>query len=284
MRLSPAAAILCFALTPAGFAARPPSINDTDSVLRGLNLASFTGTSQDSIQAAATDSSGNIYVAGTTYSSQFPVQNAAQPAFGDSGILRTTDLGATWSRIGMPPCAVALVVADPVSSQTLFASCSTTYNPYNSGTQCVSSLLFASCSTGIYKSTDAGQSWQMVYPQGAASLAIDPGNHLRVVASTPALIRSIDGGQTWTPTGSCVGDGCSVDLIADASGSGKLLMSKFGFFVSISSDWGLTFSAADAAGVHTEHRCFRSLASGMDLCGCSRRCSGRPMAHNRLRR
>ncbi len=174
-----AAAVLCFALTPAGFAARPPAFDDTDGVLRELNLASFTGTAKDSIQAAATDSSGNIYVAGTTYSSRFPVKNAAQPAFGESSILRTTDLGATWSRVGMPPCAVTLVVADPVSSQTLFAS----------------------CSTGIYKSTDAGQSWQMVYPQGAGSLAIDPGNHLRVAASTPALIRSLDGGETWTSGG-----------------------------------------------------------------------------------
>jgi hypothetical protein len=140
MRLSSPVVILCFALTPAGFSARPPAFDDTDGVLRGLNLASFTGTNQDSIQAAATDSSGDIYVAGTTYSSRFPVKNAAQPAFGDSEILRTTDLGTTWSRAGSPPCVVTLVVADAVTPQ----------------------VLFASCASGIYKSSDAGQTWQMV--------------------------------------------------------------------------------------------------------------------------
>jgi photosystem II stability/assembly factor-like uncharacterized protein len=34
---------------------------------------------------------------------RFPGKNAAQPVFGESEILRTTDLGATWSRVAMPP-------------------------------------------------------------------------------------------------------------------------------------------------------------------------------------
>jgi photosystem II stability/assembly factor-like uncharacterized protein len=224
MRLSSLAAVfaalLCFGLSRPGFAARPPAFDDTGGVLRGLSIASFKGASQDSIQAAATDSNGNIYVAGTTYSSRFPVKNAAQPAFGDAEILRTTDLGTTWSRAGTLPCVVTLMAADPAISQ----------------------VLFASCENGIYKSPDAGQTWQLVYSQGAGSLAIDPGNHLRVAATAPALIRSLDGGETWTSGGElpCL-SGCGGSLIADPTGSGKLLVSRFGLGLAISNDWGLTF-------------------------------------------
>jgi hypothetical protein len=74
-----------------------------------------------SIQAIASDSAGNIYVAGTTNASDFPVKNAAQPRFGESRILWTTDLGITWTRVGSPPADVAVVVPDPVDSQVLFS-------------------------------------------------------------------------------------------------------------------------------------------------------------------
>jgi Beta-propeller repeat len=73
-----------------------PATSDAGGVLSGLTIASFTGSGQTSIQAVATDSSGNIYVTGTTSSTDFPVKNAAQPVFGESRILRSTDLGPTW--------------------------------------------------------------------------------------------------------------------------------------------------------------------------------------------
>ncbi|MGD1091164.1 MAG: SBBP repeat-containing protein [Bryobacteraceae bacterium] len=216
--------ILSFLRTPAGFAQRPPALRDTGGVLGRLSIASFTGSSQDSIQAVATDANGDIYVAGTTFSPQFPVKNAEQPVFGDARILRTTDLGATWTWAGFPPGNVTVLVADPVSPQVLFAG-----GP-----------------NGIYKSTDSGQTWQVVYPftggnpNSSVSLAIDPGNHLRLAAITPSvgLIRSLDGGETWTPGGSCPFSACAGQLIADPTGSGALLTT---FNLSISRDWGLTF-------------------------------------------
>ena len=214
---------------PAGFAQRPPAHRDTAGVLGGLSIASFTGTNQDSIQAAATDASGNIYVAGTTSSPQFPVKNAEQPVFGDSRILRTTNLGATWTASGNPPADVTVVVADPVSPQ----------------------VLFSGGSNGIYKSTNAGQTWRVVYsfPVGylGFSMVIDPGNHLRLAALTPpaGLIRSLDGGETWTPGGQCPVSACTGRLIADPTGSGALLVT---FNLSISRDWGLTFQPLSPPG------------------------------------
>src|SRR2546430_2730888 len=80
---------------PRAIAARPPASPGPGGILRQLNLAGFAGSGQNSIQAVATDSRGNIYVAGTTPSPNFPVRNAAQPVFGEARILRTTDLGTT---------------------------------------------------------------------------------------------------------------------------------------------------------------------------------------------
>src|SRR5258705_7551510 len=72
---------LIFLPIPYGVAARRPSHPDAVDVLTQLNFASFSGSRQNSIQAIATDSSGNIFVAGTTTSPDLPVKNAAQPIF-----------------------------------------------------------------------------------------------------------------------------------------------------------------------------------------------------------
>lgn len=212
----------------------PPPAQD---VLRTLRIASFAGTSQDSIQATATDSSGNIYVTGTTNSAQFPVKNAEQPLFGETSILRTTDLGVTWTRVGYPPGGASALAADPVTPQVIFAS-----GP-----------------NGIFKSTDSGQTWQSVYPftpsfSTGLPLAIDPGNHLYIAALTPAgtLIRSVDGGATWSVGGAVCGTSpCDVELpaelIADPTGSGTLLVLSLGS-ISISRDWGVTFQALPGFG------------------------------------
>ena len=198
---------------------------DPQNVLRGLVIASVTGTSQDSIQATATDSSGDIYVAGTTDSALFPVKNAEQPVFGESTILRTTDLGVTWTHVASPPGGASVVVADPIVPQ----------------------VIFASTPIGIFKSADSGQTWQLVDPITASSMAIDPGNHLHIAAVTGSgtLVRSLDGGATWTVGGTC-GISCNGKLLVDPAGSGALLVISLN--ISISRDWGSTFQSFGPAG------------------------------------
>ncbi len=203
--------------------ATQPNIQD---ILGKFRIASFTGTSQDSIQATATDKSGNVYVAGTTFSGQFPVKNAEQPVFGDASILQTTDLGMSWTRVGGPPGGALTLASDPV----------------------VPEVMFASAATGIFKSTDSGGTWLQVYVfpgvADGAPLAIDPGNHLRIAAITPSgmLIRSIDDGASWTVGGACGSLTCGGELFADPTGSGTLLAVGLGT-ASISRDWGLTFQS-----------------------------------------
>lgn len=222
---------LDFASAPRGIAAAPQEQSDAGGVLRKLSIASLGGSGQTSIQALATDSRGNIFVAGTTNAPDFPVKNAAQPVLADATILRTNDLGTTWTRVGSPPGVASVLVPDPVAPQ----------------------VLFAGTSIGIFKSSDGGQTWRQVYAfqpnsqfgglQFNGSLVIDPANHLRLAAlgsnnSSGALIRSLDNGETWTS--GCPVDTCGGQLIADPSGSGALGM--VANYLYVSRDWGLTFT------------------------------------------
>lgn len=230
MRRLPCTAIallpLYFLKPPDICAAHRPERSNAGGVLNRLNIASFDGSSQTSIKAMATDASGNLFVTGATGatgatgSASFPVKNAAQPAFGDARVLRSNDLGKTWTRAGSPPEDVGAVAPDPVAPL----------------------VLFSSGAKGVYRSTDGGQTWSTVY-QGAmlsGYVIIDPGNHLRLAAltSTGKLIRSVDGGQTWS-AGATNPTAISGVFLADPNGSGAILAGAAPLV--ISRDWGLTF-------------------------------------------
>src|SRR5579883_1648566 len=141
----------------------PLERSDPGGVLRQLTIARFDASGQTSIQAAATDANGNLFVTGTTNAPDFPVRNAAQGALGDARILRTTDLGATWTKVGNPPGDVTTIVPDPTTAQ----------------------VLFAGGANGIYKSSDGGATWRQVHASATTFLTIDPGNHLRLAAVAP---------------------------------------------------------------------------------------------------
>jgi uncharacterized protein (TIGR03437 family) len=223
-----AAAMLLLALAPprsmVAQEMKRPGLLDTGGVLQRLVAGFGSGTS---IQGLATDAEGNVLVAGTTSSPNFPTKNAFQPTFGDASVLRSTDLGNTWTRVAAP-LDVTSIFPDPVAPQ----------------------VLFAGGSAGIYKSADAGATWQVVYPfpSGIAlqSLAINPGNDLQIIAalnsgtgSAIPLIRSLDGGSTWSASPSTIGG----SLLADPTGSGALVVVGLGGGDYISRDWGLTFTA-----------------------------------------
>jgi uncharacterized protein (TIGR03437 family) len=228
--LLPAAILLCFLNPSSGGPARSAAQTDAGGVLQRLTIANFGGSGTNTIQAGATDPNGDIFVAGTTNSPDFPVKNAFQPAFADASLLRSTDLGNTWTRVPAP-LDVSSIYPDPVSPQ----------------------ILFGGGKAGIYKSSDSGMTWQVVYPfqsgVSLASLAIDPGNHLRIAATfysltglggAGSLIRSLDGGATWVSA--CPLQGCGGQLIADPSGSGAMAMGGSPGPLYLSRDWGMTFN------------------------------------------
>ncbi len=61
--------------------------------------------------------------------------------------------------------------------------------------------LYVGTGTGVSKSTDGGQNWQQVLPEGGMDLAIAPGApDLVFAAGGRGIFKSTDGGETWRRT------------------------------------------------------------------------------------
>jgi photosystem II stability/assembly factor-like uncharacterized protein len=130
-----------------------------------------------------------------------------------NGIYRSTDGGETWTYAGLPDSErVSKILVDPRSSNTVYA--------------CVPGKLWSdSADRGLYKTTDAGNTWQQVLKgsnpsTGCGAVAMDPANPDVLLASLwdfrrqgwtfrsggngpkapsgSGLYRSNDAGKTWT--------------------------------------------------------------------------------------
>jgi uncharacterized protein (TIGR03437 family) len=154
---------------------------------------SFSGTGIDSARGVAVDSSGNIYVVGSTASFDFPVLNAFQNANSGTQVIYSTDAGATWKPL-----------ASPFPIATVFQPLIGAVDPKNSST------LYVASGPTVCKSTDAGHNFHCVTLSVSSSqasinsLAIDPQQPATIYAtgSVPgAVFKSIDGGQTWANAG-----------------------------------------------------------------------------------
>ncbi|HEX8456854.1 MAG TPA: carboxypeptidase regulatory-like domain-containing protein [Pyrinomonadaceae bacterium] len=130
-----------------------------------------------------------------------------------TGVLKSTDAGATWSRVSnnsLPPLGTtAEIEVDPTNPNRVYVlqatrTLATSYNDMNpDGT------LYRN---GFYVSTDGGVNWQRTLRGRPRDLAIHPANpqilYLGMtlldvadgVLGTPGLYKSIDGGMTWLPT------------------------------------------------------------------------------------
>lgn len=97
-------------------------------------------------------------------------------------LLRSFDGGATWSTSAAPDPHRLVVAVDPTDDRTIYMS-----------------TVFG----GLYKSTDAGDTWARLplpplSPLAIYAIAIDPQNPDIVYAGdTQATHRSVDGGQSW---------------------------------------------------------------------------------------
>src|SRR2546422_1191278 len=129
------------------------------------------------------------------------------------GIYKSTDGGETWSRAGLEKSErIARIVVDPRNSETVFVAVP-------------GGLWSDSPDRGLYKTTDAGKTWQQVLKganlsTGCTDVDIDPsgpdimfaamwdfrrkgweyrsGGEGPTAPSASGLFRSTDGGNTWT--------------------------------------------------------------------------------------
>lgn len=103
------------------------------------------------------------------------------------GVYKTTDSGEGWSKLRGSPTYASDIQIAPSDPSVLYASTAGTFQPT------------------MFKSSDAGQSWQAVASGLPTSygtgVAIDPANPDLVYAafSGGGVFKSTNGGQSWTP-------------------------------------------------------------------------------------
>ena len=147
-----------------------------------------------SVQAGATAitvaSTGEVWVAGTTASADFPLVDPLQNSLGARPLWKSTNSGTTWTPIDNLPFALPqMLLVDPTTQTTLYA---------------------ATADLGVFKSVNGGVTWTQtntgIATTNVAVLAIDPANPQILYAATGATIpatstavyKSVDGANSWT--------------------------------------------------------------------------------------
>ncbi len=148
---------------------------------------------------------GNILYVGTGE----PNGGGGSVTYGGNGVYKTTNGGVTWTNVGLEATRyIGRVVVDPVNPDRVFVAA-------------MGSLFSTGPERGVFRSTDAGATWDHVLAvtdsTGAVDLVIDPTDPDRVYAATwerirrphmrryggptSAVYRSTDGGDTWAILG-----------------------------------------------------------------------------------
>jgi photosystem II stability/assembly factor-like uncharacterized protein len=156
--------------------------------------------------------------------------NLAQPtvetvwAAGHSVLARSGDGGATWQDVrpeGLPGLDVHGFAVDPRSPRRLYAAIAgqglfrsedggssfrLASREVGPGVMAVAVLRDGTVLAGdmqrevLAASTDRGATWKALVQASVMGLAVDPSNPRNVLASGPGVLRSTDGGKTWSQT------------------------------------------------------------------------------------
>src|SRR5271165_6332996 len=103
-------ALIALAFSPTAFSQNLPAY-------RWVKQLDNSGT--DSFAGLGVDAQGNTYVAGSTYSTAFPVKNAVQNHLASDGLYRIDGPGAAYAPLGL--ASASFVAIDPQYPNTLYA-------------------------------------------------------------------------------------------------------------------------------------------------------------------
>ena len=217
---------------------------NTGGVRKSLNgganwINASVGITAQPIQGVAIDpqNSNNVY--------------AGLSDWGDSGVWRSTDGGATWG-FTVTDYSLSDVAVDPRDSMTIYAASSYLLVSHDQGltfqkamqnylgviclavTPGASNPVYAGGSSGVYKSTDSGLTWlskNSNFPKNSSgdpatvpSLAVDPNNPSIVWAGTEreGVVKSTNGGGNWQVKGFL--DVPDIDAIAVKPGDSNTIL------------------------------------------------------------
>jgi uncharacterized protein (TIGR03437 family) len=180
------------------------------------------GTVRADGAAVAVDSTGAVYVAGSTSSADFPTAHALQSTNGARPLWKSLDSGATWVALDNLLFAVPQVlVVDPTAPKTVYAATGdlgmfksvdggVTWSKSGTGITGTNiaalaidlvhpQTLFAADGTTVYQTVNGGSRWTAIDTPPAApfKIVVDPQNSNIVWQVGTALRKSTDGGATW---------------------------------------------------------------------------------------
>jgi photosystem II stability/assembly factor-like uncharacterized protein len=140
------------------------------------------GSGDDVGTGVAIASPGEVCVAGQTGSTNLQTtQGALQTVLGGSVTYSTQTSGTSWTgAIGLPNVSVNVLAIDPLNPSTLYAGLGACSKP-----------------SGVFKSTDAGQTWNASGLTNTIiqAIAVNPKNPSVLYADR---YKSTDSGNTWT--------------------------------------------------------------------------------------
>jgi hypothetical protein len=190
----------------------------------------------DSFAGLGVDAQGNTYIAGSTYSANFPVKAAVQNHLASDGLYRIDGTGSAYVALGLT--SASSIAVDPLNANTLYAT----------------------SSGALLRSTDGGTTFSaLTLPSSQVLvLAIDPTNDQILYAGTfdQGTLKSTDGGSTWTAAnGSLTGSAnqfTDSGIWIDPTMPNVLFANTAGNFVRSAdggASWQLIYSSTDVVNV-----------------------------------